>query len=107
LGSIVYGDEAIEPEIAKKKPPVEIEKKSSPEVLPSIEDKKRVRYYFMHPDNGESDKVNGKFLVCRSNGHTVTIPIENGILETEDCEVRNLLSKHGMIFTHEREVINE
>jgi hypothetical protein len=83
-----------------------IAKKRSPEPAPQKAIKTNKEYLFFHPDNSETNKVNGKFLV-EDEGKIIEIPIEQGILKTADEKIKNILMMKGMIFTHEREVINE
>jgi len=63
-------------------------------------------YFFIHPDKLH-DHSDGKFIVIRSNGHVVEIPIEGGCLKTDDEEIKKELMSKGIIFISEREVINE
>jgi hypothetical protein len=64
---------------------------------------KRVEYLFFHPDNSETHRVNGKYVV-EHEGKIIDVPIIAGVLKTENEAVKNILISKGMIFTHEREV---
>jgi hypothetical protein len=64
---------------------------------------KRVEYLFFHPDNSETHRVNGKYIV-EHDGKIIDVPIIAGILKTDNEAVKNILISKGMIFTHEREV---
>jgi hypothetical protein len=65
--------------------------------------KRQIEYLFFHPDNSDGYKISGKFLV-EYKEKIIEIPIENGILKTDNEDIKNILISKGMIFTHEKEV---
>jgi hypothetical protein len=67
------------------------------------ERKKKVEYLFFHPDNGETCKMTGKFIV-RIGGEIIDIPIDSGVLTTAREDVRDELKKHGMVYMYEKEI---
>lgn len=64
---------------------------------------KRVEYLFFHPDNSETKRLNGKYVV-EYDGKIIDVPIVEGVLKTDNEAIKNILISKGMIFTHEREV---
>lgn len=63
--------------------------------------KKRIQYIFLHPDNGTTSKINGRFIIERE-GKRIEVDIIDGIIKTEDEYIKNELILKGMIFTNQK-----
>jgi len=76
-------------------------------VLPSTVNKKpEIKYYLFHPDNPKSRYLNDKYHV-RIGGLNFYLEIIEGVITTNDEEVKTHLLAKGFIFMYKKEISNE
>ena len=78
-----------------------------PEFFHEDKPEKKIVYVYGHPDNADSERYTGNYVVDLPTGEQVTVKVIQGSIRTERKDVAEALHKIGFYFVKEMEKKNE